>query len=99
MWEPDEPIHSNLERILEIELPCRAEEGLGANNNQEGEFEVMCCICYSTRLEGQVPSRTCDNPQCGQSFHTYCLYEVNIILKIIQNNLFKTFYINSGFEV
>ena len=88
MWEPDEPIHSNLERILEIELPCRAEEGLGANNNQEGEFEVMCCICYSTRLEGQVPSRTCDNPQCGQSFHTYCPYEVkSYSLKNYSNNI------------
>nr|SVE93948.1 EOG090X0G12 [Scapholeberis mucronata] len=70
VWENDSPIHENLERLLEISLPLK--QSLGENNE---EYEVTCCICYSERLDGQVPSRTCDNPQCGQSFHIYCLYE------------------------
>jgi len=68
MWESDIAIHINLERLLEVELPQKDKE-------QSENFDVTCCICYSDRLNGQVPSRTCDNPKCGQSFHIYCLYE------------------------
>nr|SVE73258.1 EOG090X0G12 [Ceriodaphnia reticulata] len=70
VWESDLPIHTNLERLLEISLPLKQ------TFQQDNEnHEVTCIICYSERLNGEVPSRTCDNPQCGQSFHIYCLYE------------------------
>jgi len=68
MWESDEAIHTNLERLLELDLPQK-------DSQQSENFDVTCCICYSDRLNGQVPSRTCDNPKCGQSFHIFCLYE------------------------
>lgn len=71
VWESDLPIHTNLERLLEISLPMK--QTLQQDNENH---EVTCIICYSERLNGEVPSRTCDNPQCGQSFHIYCLYEV-----------------------
>ena len=71
MWQSNEAIHTNLERLLEVDLPQK-------NSQQSEDFNVTCCICYSDRLNGQVPSRTCDNPKCGQSFHIYCLYEVKL---------------------
>nr|SVE92719.1 EOG090X0G12 [Megafenestra aurita] len=70
VWDNELPIHVNLERLLEITLPLKDNLETKLENH-----EVTCCICYSERLNGQVPSRTCDNSQCGQSFHTYCLYE------------------------
>nr|SVE75456.1 EOG090X0G12 [Daphnia dolichocephala] len=70
VWDSDLPIHANLETLLEISLPSKQCIAMGTEN-----YEVTCCICYSERLNGEVPSRTCDNPNCGQSFHIYCLYE------------------------
>nr|SVE82793.1 EOG090X0G12 [Daphnia magna] len=70
VWDNDLPINTNLERLLEISLPLKQTLDMGTEN-----YEVTCCICYSERLNGEVPSRTCDNPNCGQSFHIFCLYE------------------------
>ncbi|XP_046460014.1 E3 ubiquitin-protein ligase FANCL-like [Daphnia pulex] len=69
-WNSDFPITTNLERLLEISLPSKQTCEQTAESH-----EVTCCICYSERLNGEVPSRTCDNSHCGQSFHIYCLYE------------------------
>jgi len=80
MWQSDEAIHTNLERLLEVNLPQK-------DSQQSENFDVTCCICYSDRLNGQVPSRTCDNPKCGQSFHIYCLYEVNLLSFFFARNL------------
>ena len=68
----DAPIHTNLERVLEIDLPQKDEECRVSAET----YQLTCCICYQERLDGQIPSRTGDNPQCGQSFHSFCLYEV-----------------------
>nr|SVE76714.1 EOG090X0G12 [Daphnia longispina] len=70
VWDSDFPITTNLERLLEISLPLKPT----FKHNAESR-EVTCCICYSERLNGEVPSRTCDNSHCGQSFHILCLYE------------------------
>nr|SVE93325.1 EOG090X0G12 [Moina brachiata] len=70
LWENVEPIHSNLERLLDLTLPSKEERKDDVDN-----YDLTCCICYTERLNGEVPSKTCDNPQCGQSFHNYCLYE------------------------
>nr|SVE78563.1 EOG090X0G12 [Daphnia lumholtzi] len=70
VWDDDLPINTNLERLLEVSLPLKQTLDMGNEN-----YEVTCCICYSERLNGEVPSRTCDNPNCGQSFHIFCLYE------------------------
>jgi E3 ubiquitin-protein ligase FANCL len=70
-WEPGHSISVNLEQILDLTLPHKETIDQTAE-----ELEVTCCICYSHRLNGEVPSKVCDNTQCGQSFHTYCLYEV-----------------------
>ena len=71
VWDSDFPITTNLEKLLEISLPLKPT----FKHNAESR-EVTCCICYSERLNGEVPSRTCDNSHCGQSFHILCLYEV-----------------------
>lgn len=71
VWDSDFPITTNLERLLEISLPLKPTFKHDAESR-----EVTCCICYSERLNGEVPSRTCDNSHCGQSFHILCLYEV-----------------------
>ena len=73
MWEPDLAIHTNLQQLLEVNLPLK-------DSQQAESYDVTCCICYSDRLNGEVPSRTCDNSKCGQSFHIFCLYEVFKVL-------------------
>lgn len=77
-WDPVQSVRTNLERLLELTLPRREDrpeaQGDGGGCGFDGG-EPTCCICYSSRLDGQVPSKTCDNERCGQSFHTFCLYE------------------------
>jgi len=50
----------------------RAAEGAG----DAGQFTVECAICYAYELNGEPPSKACDNPKCAQPFHTVCLGEV-----------------------
>jgi len=36
---------------------------------------MECGICYSFRLENNVPDKVCDNPKCAKPFHRQCLSE------------------------
>jgi hypothetical protein len=37
---------------------------------------IECAICYAYELDGEPPSKACDNPRCAQPFHAACLGEV-----------------------
>lgn len=67
-WAEDEPLLTNLERLLELNLPARDEEG-------NEEWGVECGICYSFLLGNQLPSLICEESRCCRPFHPTCLYE------------------------
>ena len=84
MWEPTLGVHTNLEQILNIVLPRKEE------TTETETYEVDCSICYSHRLNGHIPSKTCDNVKCAQQFHIACLYEVNISTNLKINQIIQT---------
>uniref|UniRef100_A0A665T7W4 RING-type domain-containing protein n=1 Tax=Echeneis naucrates TaxID=173247 RepID=A0A665T7W4_ECHNA len=65
---PDSSLLLNLQDVLEIEFPSPA-------THEKSAFSVECGICYSYRLEAELPDQVCNNPCCGQPFHQTCLYE------------------------
>jgi hypothetical protein len=44
--------------------------------SQELMHQGECAICFMARLEGELPSRACDNEKCGLMYHVACLCEV-----------------------
>ena len=77
LWDEEEPLLTNLERVLGLELPSRAEVSAAS---QAGDWSVECGICYNYRLgeeagAGQFPSVSCEDEKCGQTFHQACLHE------------------------
>jgi FANCL C-terminal domain. len=44
--------------------------------SQDLVHQGECAICFMARLEGELPSRACDNEKCGMTFHVACLFEV-----------------------
>uniref|UniRef100_A0A665TH20 E3 ubiquitin-protein ligase FANCL n=1 Tax=Echeneis naucrates TaxID=173247 RepID=A0A665TH20_ECHNA len=68
LWNPDSSLLLNLQDVLEIEFPSPA-------THEKSAFSVECGICYSYRLEAELPDQVCNNPCCGQPFHQTCLYE------------------------
>jgi len=67
-WAEDEPLLTNLERLLDMTLPARDEEG-------NEDWGVECGICYSFLLGEQLPTITCEDSRCCKPFHPTCLYE------------------------
>jgi len=68
MWDPADPVLTNLERVLGVEMPGPAD------SNRE-EWGVECGICYTYKLEDRLPNKTCDDTRCCQPFHDNCLFE------------------------
>jgi len=68
-------LHANLEMLLEMPLPEKEQA-------REELAVIECGICYSRNLEGQLPSKTCDNPKCNQPFHAVCLIEVTTAFSV-----------------
>eukprot|EP00092_Neocalanus_flemingeri_P000624 GFUD01000666.1.p1 GENE.GFUD01000666.1~~GFUD01000666.1.p1 ORF type:complete len:384 (-),score=100.35 GFUD01000666.1:35-1186(-) len=68
LWEEEDPLLTNLERVLGVEFPSRTD-------STKDEWSVECGICYSYRLGEQLPTKNCDDPRCCQPFHSSCLYE------------------------
>ncbi|XP_056147734.1 E3 ubiquitin-protein ligase FANCL isoform X2 [Lampris incognitus] len=68
LWNPDASVLHNLQDVLEIEFPSPA-------THQKSSFSTECGICYSYRLESEIPDQVCNDPRCGQPFHQACLYE------------------------
>ncbi|XP_022093066.1 E3 ubiquitin-protein ligase FANCL-like isoform X2 [Acanthaster planci] len=67
-WDPGRSLLSNLKALLDIHFPS-------PQSSRREDFNEECGICYSYRLEGAIPDRACDNPQCNKPFHYSCLYE------------------------
>ena len=55
LWDETDPVLTNLERVLGVELPGRAESGQQEEVEEGGE----CGICYAETLEdGEMPTRS-----------------------------------------
>jgi len=68
LWEEEDPLLTNLERVLGVEFPSRTESA-------KEDWSVECGICYSYKLGEELPTKTCDDSRCCQPFHQSCLYE------------------------
>lgn len=74
LWEEEEPLLTNLERLLDIEFPAQA-------SSAREDWGVECGICYSYRLGGQgelggeLPTQSCEDSRCCQPFHPTCLFD------------------------
>lgn len=67
-WDMNRSVLQNLEDLLEMEFPS-------PNNTKKEEFIGECGICYTYRLDTELPTKVCENAQCGQSYHQSCLHE------------------------
>ncbi|RHY33091.1 hypothetical protein DYB32_001865 [Aphanomyces invadans] len=67
-WKATDKLRKNLERILHIRFPSR-------RTAAKETFAQECGICYTHRLDSQIPNRVCDSKNCARSFHDSCLLE------------------------
>lgn len=67
-WNQQAGLPVNLEALLELPLPAK-------EKTAPEQAQAECGICYSHTLDGQLPSKSCDNPKCNQPFHSVCLIE------------------------
>eukprot|EP01095_Lingulamoeba_sp_RSL-Kostka_P012518 TRINITY_DN4984_c1_g1_i2.p1 TRINITY_DN4984_c1_g1~~TRINITY_DN4984_c1_g1_i2.p1 ORF type:complete len:378 (-),score=52.25 TRINITY_DN4984_c1_g1_i2:8-1141(-) len=72
LWKKNHCIRENLETILEISFISKKDKDTSNFNWQQ---EMCCAICYSYRMNNDVPDRICDNVNCSKGFHTFCLSE------------------------
>ena len=71
-----------------------------SGHSQDLIHEGDCCICFTARLDGNLPSRACNNEKCGMMYHGVCLFEVCITENFIvttetsffQSTLYNLFY-------
>jgi len=68
LWEEEDDLLTNLERVLGVELPSRTDSA-------KEDWSVECGICYSYKLGEQLPTISCEDNRCCQPFHETCLYE------------------------
>ncbi|KAL5008113.1 hypothetical protein ScPMuIL_013694 [Solemya velum] len=68
LWNPERSLLQNLELLLDIKFPS-------PKTSEKEEFSVECGICYSFRLETEIPDEACNDTRCRQPFHRTCLYE------------------------
>ena len=73
LWDDDDPVHYNLERVLGLELPSK-DDTAGASQSGGG-WNVECGICYNYKLDDKLPTVSCQDEKCCQSYHPSCLYE------------------------
>lgn len=69
-WNELSSLLKNLENLLGIEFPS-------PNTTKKEEFSSECGVCYTLRHfeSNSAPDITCDNIQCGQTYHHACLHE------------------------
>jgi len=80
LWEEEDPLMTNLERVLGVEFPSRTDSA-------KEDWSVECGICYSYRLGDQLPTKNCDDSRCCQPFHLTCLYEWLVNLPGVRTTL------------
>jgi len=67
-WEVDRSLLNNLEEVLDLDFPSRANTSVSA-------ISMECGICYCLHLDTEVPTIVCEDQRCAQPFHHACLYE------------------------
>ena len=67
--EVDENDRRSAQMPLNVRATWKIKRSWSVSGNDDGRF------CSVGTRRAQVPSKTCDNERCGQSFHTFCLYE------------------------
>lgn len=68
LWNQALTPRQNLECILDIQFPKKAQES-------KEDYGMECGICYSFNLETNAPDKSCENPKCNRQFHQRCVYE------------------------
>lgn len=74
-WDPTNYIFSEIKKLIGLEKfpvkPLDQEKVYGGLLVDVGE----CSICFSYRLEDNLPEIICKNEYCGNCYHIACLYE------------------------
>jgi E3 ubiquitin-protein ligase FANCL len=70
LWNFDGSLLINLQQLFGTKFAV-----LDADGTHPIQRDEECGICYSYCLEGNVPDKSCNNPQCFQLYHAVCLYE------------------------
>lgn len=72
LWNSFNNFLDNLKLLLGLQsLPCKNHYSEQESLVHQGE----CCICFTLRLDGKLPSEVCDNAHCASNFHSACLFE------------------------
>jgi len=80
LWDEEDELQTNLERVLGVEFPSKTDSG-------NEDMRVECGICYTYKLGDHLPTKNCDEPRCGQPFHSTCLYEWLVNLPGVRTTL------------
>ena len=70
LWDEDDPVLTNLERVLDLQFPSKDTE---ESQSQPGGVE--CGICLEESLEGELAWQGCDEEKCEGRYHPVCLYQ------------------------
>ena len=72
LWDDEDPLLTNLERVLDQEFPSPAQSSQSLSS---AGHNLECGICYCYKLEQSFPVISCEDSRCCQCFHESCLYE------------------------
>eukprot|EP00727_Mastigamoeba_balamuthi_P008366 m51a1_g4151 putative e3 ubiquitin-protein ligase fancl (370) ;mRNA; r:247146-248617 len=72
-WDQQRGVVDNLEAILGVAVAAPPRPNASEASQVEGP--APCGVCLAHELEGEPPTRVCDNPACRQPFHAECLYQ------------------------
>ncbi|KAL4238304.1 hypothetical protein ACF0H5_003016 [Mactra antiquata] len=68
LWDESKGLLENLQLLLNVKFPS-------PTNTSKEEFSTECGICYSYRMDTEIPDEVCNDARCAQAFHTSCLIE------------------------
>eukprot|EP00040_Diaphanoeca_grandis_P011323 m.57953 g.57953 ORF g.57953 m.57953 type:complete len:406 (+) comp22474_c0_seq1:285-1502(+) len=69
-WDETKLVIDNLEKAFGTKFLSKA-----TVSDASMEFNMECGICWSYKLEGNIPDKVCDEKRCARAFHQSCLYE------------------------
>ena len=70
LWDEDDPVLTNLERLLDLEFPSKDME-----ESQSQTSALECGICMDDSVDGELASQSCDDEKCEGRYHPTCLYQ------------------------
>ncbi|KAL7641219.1 UNVERIFIED_CONTAM: hypothetical protein RMT77_008357 [Armadillidium vulgare] len=73
VWDSSRSVVDNIEHTLKVSVIKKGSKELSNDFSLLVDVNVECAVCYSLRLEDQLPDFTCDH--CQKNFHPSCLYE------------------------